>query len=49
MTAPVVMVQGTASGLRLVFHAPVDGVQVAASRADVLARVLGVAPDEEQN
>lgn len=41
-------VQGTASGLRLVFHAPVDGVQVAASRADVLAGVLGVAPDEEQ-
>ncbi|MET9504319.1 lasso peptide isopeptide bond-forming cyclase [Streptomyces sp. NPDC006622] len=41
-------VQGTASGLRLVFHAPVDGVQVAASRADVLAAALGGEPDEEQ-
>ncbi|MEY9988157.1 asparagine synthase (glutamine-hydrolyzing) [Streptomyces sp. V4I8] len=41
-------VQGTASGLRLVFHAPVDGTQVAASRADVLAAALGTDPDEEQ-
>ncbi|WP_406278610.1 lasso peptide isopeptide bond-forming cyclase [Streptomyces sp. NBC_00191] len=41
-------VQGTASGLRLVFHAPVDGTQVAASRADVLAAALGADPDEEQ-
>ncbi|MGW6024251.1 lasso peptide isopeptide bond-forming cyclase [Streptomyces sp. NPDC055099] len=41
-------VQGTASGLRLVFHALVDGVRVAASRADVLAGILGAAPDEEQ-
>ncbi|MEU0397187.1 lasso peptide isopeptide bond-forming cyclase [Streptomyces sp. NPDC006208] len=41
-------VQGTASGLRLVFHASVDGTQVAASRADVLAAALGVDPDEEQ-
>ncbi|MGW7018133.1 lasso peptide isopeptide bond-forming cyclase [Streptomyces decoyicus] len=41
-------VQGTASGLRLVFHAPVDGTQVAATRADVLAAALGTDPDEEQ-
>ncbi|MBT2396364.1 lasso peptide isopeptide bond-forming cyclase [Streptomyces sp. ISL-100] len=41
-------VQGTASGLRLVFHASVDGVQVAATRADVLAGALGTAPDEKQ-
>jgi asparagine synthase (glutamine-hydrolysing) len=41
-------VQGTASGLRLVFHASVDGTQVAASRADVLAAALGTDPDEEQ-
>ncbi|MFC8915246.1 lasso peptide isopeptide bond-forming cyclase [Streptomyces sp. NPDC057116] len=41
-------VQGTASGLRLVFHASVDGVRVAASRADVLAGALGAEPDREQ-
>ncbi|WP_055565688.1 lasso peptide isopeptide bond-forming cyclase [Streptomyces atriruber] len=41
-------VQGTASGLRLVFHAAVDGVRVAATRADVLADALGHDPDEEQ-
>ncbi|MET9955900.1 lasso peptide isopeptide bond-forming cyclase [Streptomyces sp. NPDC006339] len=41
-------VQGTASGLRLVFHATVDGVRVAASRADVLAAALGAAADPEQ-
>ncbi|MEJ8652614.1 lasso peptide isopeptide bond-forming cyclase [Streptomyces sp. MS1.AVA.3] len=41
-------VQGTASGLRLVFHALVDGIQVAATRADVLAAALGTDPDEEQ-
>lgn len=41
-------VQGTASGLRLVFHAPVDGTQVAATRADVLAAALGTDPAEEQ-
>ncbi|MCF6523393.1 lasso peptide isopeptide bond-forming cyclase [Streptomyces sp. JJ36] len=40
--------QGTASGLRLVFHATVDGVQVAATSADVLAAELGAGPDEEQ-
>ncbi|MBB1244313.1 lasso peptide isopeptide bond-forming cyclase [Streptomyces durbertensis] len=41
-------VQGTASGLRLVFHASVNGVRVAASRADVLAGMLGIEPDPEQ-
>ncbi|AZM51462.1 lasso peptide isopeptide bond-forming cyclase [Streptomyces sp. WAC 01529] len=40
--------QGTASGLRLVFHATVDGVPLAATRADVLAAALGHDPDEEQ-
>ncbi|MFE6526421.1 lasso peptide isopeptide bond-forming cyclase [Streptomyces sp. NPDC057794] len=41
-------VQGTASGLRLVFHATVDGVRVAATRADVLAHALGAEPDAER-
>ncbi|MEU4797672.1 lasso peptide isopeptide bond-forming cyclase [Streptomyces sp. NPDC023327] len=41
-------VQGTASGLRLVFHAVVDGVPVAATRADVLAAALGSGPDVER-
>jgi asparagine synthase (glutamine-hydrolysing) len=41
-------VQGTASGLRLVFHAAVDGVRAAASRADVLADALGAQPDEQE-
>ncbi len=40
-------IQGTASGLRLVFHATVDGVRVAATSADVLASALGADPDEE--
>ncbi len=39
-------VQGTASGLRLVFHRRIDGVVVAADRADVLA---GDAPVDEQS
>ncbi|MEV5356948.1 lasso peptide isopeptide bond-forming cyclase [Streptomyces sp. NPDC052693] len=43
-----VRVQGTASGLRLVFHATVDGVRVAATRADVLAHALGAEPDPER-
>ncbi|WP_171171227.1 lasso peptide isopeptide bond-forming cyclase [Streptomyces sp. I05A-00742] len=43
-----VRVQGTASGLRLVFRATVDGVEVAASDAGPLARALGSAPDEEE-
>ncbi|MGW2830212.1 lasso peptide isopeptide bond-forming cyclase [Streptomyces sp. NPDC001286] len=41
-------VQGTASGLRLVFHAEIDGVRVAATRADTLADALGLAPDVEE-
>jgi asparagine synthase (glutamine-hydrolysing) len=40
-----VRAQGTASGLRLVFHAEIDGVRVAATRADTLAAVLGTEPD----
>ncbi|PRX50403.1 asparagine synthase (glutamine-hydrolysing) [Prauserella shujinwangii] len=39
-------VQGTASGLRLVFHTTVDGVPVAADRADVLAALTGSGIDE---
>ncbi|MFR0357701.1 lasso peptide isopeptide bond-forming cyclase [Streptomyces sediminimaris] len=38
-------VQGTASGLRLVFHAEIDGVRVAATRADLLASALDLDPD----
>ncbi|MFK8907680.1 lasso peptide isopeptide bond-forming cyclase [Streptomyces sp. YS-3] len=41
-------VQGTASGLRLVFHAEIGGVRVAATRADILAAALGREPDVEQ-
>ncbi|TDD88196.1 lasso peptide isopeptide bond-forming cyclase [Actinomadura rubrisoli] len=41
-------VQGDAAGLRLVFHARVDGVTVAADRADVLAALTGAALDERQ-
>ncbi|MFD0312671.1 lasso peptide isopeptide bond-forming cyclase [Streptomyces flavalbus] len=40
-----IRVQGTASGLRLVFHASVGGVTVAATRADVLAAALDRPPD----
>lgn len=43
-----VRVQGTASGLRLVFHAEIDGVRVAASRADTLAAALGLDPDPQE-
>jgi asparagine synthase (glutamine-hydrolysing) len=43
-----VRVQGTASGLRLVFHAEIDGVRVAASRADTLAAALGIDPDPQE-
>ncbi|OSC60605.1 asparagine synthase, partial [Streptomyces sp. 4F] len=38
-------VQGTASGLRLVFHARIGGVHVAATSADLLAEALGSSPD----
>ncbi|CAL9633317.1 hypothetical protein SUDANB176_06142 [Streptomyces sp. enrichment culture] len=40
-----VRVQGTASGLRLVFHAEIAGARVATTRADVLADALGLDPD----
>lgn len=43
-----IRVQGTASGLRLVFHAQIDGTRVAATRADVLAAALGAEPDPQQ-
>ncbi|MFI1561558.1 lasso peptide isopeptide bond-forming cyclase [Streptomyces sp. NPDC020490] len=43
-----IRVQGTASGLRLVFHAEIDGVRVAATRADTLAAALGTDPDPER-
>ncbi len=39
---------GTASGLRLVFHAEVGGVTVAADRADLLAALAGSEVDERQ-
>ncbi|MEU4215164.1 lasso peptide isopeptide bond-forming cyclase [Actinoplanes sp. NPDC026623] len=41
-------VQGSASGLRLVHHTEVDGIQVCADRADVLAALTGAAVDEQQ-
>lgn len=41
-----VRVQGPVSGFRRVLHANVDGVTVAASRADVLASLTGAALDE---
>ncbi|WP_432192254.1 lasso peptide isopeptide bond-forming cyclase [Streptomyces sp. bgisy027] len=41
-------VQGTASGLRLVFHAEIDGVRVTATRADTLAAPLGLDPDPQE-
>ncbi|GLZ29267.1 asparagine synthase [Lentzea sp. NBRC 105346] len=43
----VVRVQGTITGLRGVFHANVDGLTVAADRADVLARLIGAGLDED--
>ncbi|MER6689269.1 lasso peptide isopeptide bond-forming cyclase [Streptomyces minutiscleroticus] len=43
-----IRVQGTASGLRLVFHALLDGTAVAATRADVLAAALDVQPAPER-
>ncbi|MFH9063037.1 lasso peptide isopeptide bond-forming cyclase [Streptomyces coeruleorubidus] len=43
-----IRVQGTASGLRLVFHAEIDGERVAATRADTLAAALGLDPDVEE-
>ncbi|MFE2276657.1 lasso peptide isopeptide bond-forming cyclase [Streptomyces sp. NPDC059454] len=40
-----IRVQGTASGLRLVFHTEIAGTRVVATRADVLADALGLDPD----
>lgn len=40
-------VQGSASGLRTVFHTSISGVPVAADRADVLAAVTGAAVSEQ--
>lgn len=39
--------QGSASGLRRVFHTRVNGVRVAADRSDVLAAMTGAGVDEE--
>jgi asparagine synthase (glutamine-hydrolysing) len=43
-----VRVQGTVTGVRRVFHAKVGGATVAADRADVLARLLDAALDEQR-
>jgi asparagine synthase (glutamine-hydrolysing) len=43
-----VRVQGTVTGVRRVFHASVNGVSVAASRADVLAGLLRSGLDEQR-
>ncbi|WP_280368954.1 asparagine synthase-related protein [Nocardia wallacei] len=43
-----VRVRGTASGLRRVFHAVVDGVRVASDRADVLATLARAEIDRQQ-
>ncbi|MFI5730104.1 asparagine synthase-related protein [Kribbella sp. NPDC051587] len=40
-----VWVRGTASGLRRVFHARLNGVRIASDRADVLAGLVDAAPD----
>ncbi|MGA8113341.1 MAG: lasso peptide isopeptide bond-forming cyclase [Actinocatenispora sp.] len=42
-----VRVQGSVTGLRRVFHTRVDGVPVAADRADVLAAMTGAGIDEQ--
>ncbi|NVK80042.1 asparagine synthase-related protein [Streptomyces morookaense] len=42
-----VRVQGTASGVRRVFHSRLDGVTVAADRPDTLARLIGADIDDE--
>ncbi|GHF54573.1 asparagine synthase [Streptomyces mashuensis] len=43
-----VQIRGTASGLRLVFHADVAGVQVAACDASLLAHAAGTGPDPRE-
>ncbi|MFC0601085.1 asparagine synthase-related protein [Streptomyces palmae] len=42
-----VRAQGTASGVRAVFHARLGGVTIAADRPDTLAPLIGAEPDEE--
>lgn len=46
--AGVVRLQGTVTGVRRVFHGTLDGVTVAADRADVLAHLLDAAVDEQR-
>lgn len=41
-----VRVQGSVSGLRRIFHARVDGVPVASSQPDILARMIGAGIDD---
>jgi asparagine synthase (glutamine-hydrolysing) len=43
----VVWAQGTAAGLRRVFHTEVGGVPVASDRSDLLAALVGAGVDEE--
>jgi asparagine synthase (glutamine-hydrolysing) len=43
-----VRVQGTVTGIRRVFHAQVDGVPVAADRADLLGDLLDAGVDEQR-
>ncbi|MBL1083893.1 lasso peptide isopeptide bond-forming cyclase [Streptomyces actinomycinicus] len=43
-----IRVQGTASGLRLVYHAEIEGVRVATTRADTLASALDLEPDAQE-
>jgi asparagine synthase (glutamine-hydrolysing) len=43
-----VRLQGTVTGIRRIFHAPVEGMTVAADRADVLAHLLNSGLDEER-
>jgi asparagine synthase (glutamine-hydrolysing) len=45
-TAGQVRIQGPISGFRRVFHTKVNGIAVAADRADVLANLTGAALDE---
>ncbi|MEV5240132.1 lasso peptide isopeptide bond-forming cyclase [Streptomyces cinnamoneus] len=43
-----VRIQGTASGLRLVFHTSLEGLRVAGTDARVLARATGAGPDPRE-
>ncbi|MCC2278750.1 lasso peptide isopeptide bond-forming cyclase [Streptomyces sp. ET3-23] len=44
----VTRIQGPASGLRLVFHTRIRGMEIAADRADTLAALTGAQVDERQ-